>query len=461
MKTASRWSRRDFLKRTAIAAGVVAGFPTIIPASALGKNGTVAPSGRVALGAIGVGERCQDVLKGFLPKPDCQVVALCDVKRDVLAKAKKLVDERYENTACQTESDFRKLVARKDLDAILITSTDHWHVLHALAAVRAGKDVYVEKPLGLSLGQDQALRHEVQKRKRVFQFGTQQRSDKKFRLACELVRNGHIGQLKHINIWAPGSIPGGSTQQVPPPAPLDYEFWLGPAAVRPYTENLTAFEMGKKTWWYISDFALGFIAGWGIHPMDIALWGAGPLAAGTVELEGHGHFPETGVCNTATTWDIDFSFVSGLTMKFLGTPNGSPEEKFVQKEEWTRRYGAEIKQHGTAFEGTKGSIMVHRGAITTHPETLLDLESDHAAFPTQLVHSLDHARNFLDAVKSRQPTVSSIDSAVQSDAFCHISDLAIRLRRKLIYDGKAEKLLGDKEANQRLQVRPLRKPWKL
>ena len=209
---------------------------------------------------------------------ECRIVAICDVKTDALEKTKGRVDGQYQNQDCKTYKDFRQIVARKDIDAFVVASTDHWHVLHALAAVRAGKDVYVEKPLGLSLEEDQALRKEVQQRGRIFQFGTQQRSDRKFRVACELVRNGHIGKLKHINIWAPGSKPGGSTRQVPPPPTLDYDFWLGPAPMKPYTENLTAWEIWNKTWWFISDYALGWIAGWGIHPMDIALWGAGDLA---------------------------------------------------------------------------------------------------------------------------------------------------------------------------------------
>jgi predicted dehydrogenase len=455
MKNRTALTRRQFLKANTLAALAVSAFPTIIPASALGKDGAVAPSERVVCGAIGVGERGRDVLGHFLRQKQCQMVALCDVKQDALAKAKGMVDGAYRNTDCQTIADFRELAARKDLDAVLIASTDHWHVLHALAAVRAGKDVYVEKPLGLSLGQDQALRKEVLQRKRVFQFGTQQRSDKKFRLACELVRNGHIGRLRHINFWAPGSTTGGSKRVVPPPATLDYNAWLGPAPQREYTENLT----DNVNWWYISDFALGFIAGWGIHPLDIALWGAGDLAAGSVEIEGRGVFPKEGLHDTATDWDIDFKFASGLTMKSASAPaKGSLTEKLG--EEWQARY-RRVTGHATVFEGENGWVWVNRDAIFTGPESILDLQAEADKFPIKLNRSQDHVLNFLEAVKSRATTVSPIESAVQADAFCHISDLAIRLGRKLRYDGKAEKFVDDKEATQRLLVRPLRKPWKL
>jgi predicted dehydrogenase len=288
----------------------------------------------------------------------------------------------------------------------------------------------------------------------VFQFGTQQRSDRKFRLACELVRNGCIGELKHINVWAPGSVPGGSTKQVPAPATLDYDFWLGPAPARPHTQNLT----DNSIWWYVSDFALGFIAGWGIHPLDIALWGAGDMARGKVEVEGKGHFPTEGARNTATTWDVDFRFAQGLTMKFVGTPNNAPGEEFAYQKEWDQRYG-HVGYHGTAFEGTKGWVFVNRERIGLHPEELIDLDPE--KFSAKLVHSPDHVRDFLDAVKTRKPTVSPIESAVLSDAFCHVADIAIRRPGKLTYDVDAEKFVSNPEANQRLACRSLRAPWVL
>ncbi len=446
-------SRRRFLRSQISVALAAAAFPVIIPGSALGKNGFTAPSNRIGVGAIGVGPRGQDVLQGFLKDPRCQVIALCDVKRKVLTTAKAKVDSVYSNSDCQIVADFRALVERPDLDAILIASPDHWHVLHALAAVRAGKDVYVEKPLGLSLGQDQRLREEIRNRSRVFQFGTQQRSDRNFRCACELVRNGAIGRLNHINVWAPGSVAGGSTQRVAPPDDIDYESWLGPAPQREHTQDLTL----NEHWWYTSDFALGFIAGWGIHPIDIALWGAGDLADGTVEVVGKGLFPSEGLHDTATSWHVDYTFESKLTMKFASTPSpGSPNEPLGRR--WSERYGR-IEGHGTAFEGSEGWILVHRGGLHTNPEGLI--ERDAGAFKTQLVRSSNHVGNFLEAVRSRAATVSSIEAAVKSDAFCHIADIAIREEKPIRYDGRSETIPGDSSGNDRLHHRPLRKPWTL
>jgi predicted dehydrogenase len=453
MKTTSAFTRRQFLRTNLAMAMAASTFPNILPASALGQDGAVAPSERIVLGAIGVGDRGRQVLGGFLNQKNCQTVAVCDVKQDVLAKGKALVDARYGNTDCATCSDFRELLARKDVDAVLIASPDHWHVLHALAAVRAGKDLYVEKPLGLSLAEDQALRREVQTRKRIFQFGTQQRSDNKFRLACELVRNGYIGQLKHINIWAPQSIAGGSTRIVPPPANMDYNFWLGPAKYREHTEDLTL----NSNWWHVSDFAPGFIAGWGIHPVDIALWGAGDLTSGKVDVSGTGIFPTEGLHDTATAWDLDLQCASGLTMKFASSPRkGNLTEKLG--EEWAARYG-KIDSHGTAFEGTEGWIKVHRGGISTKKAELLEL--DQQAFKTKLIRSRDHAGNFLEAVKSRLTTVAPIEDAVKSDALCQVADIAIRLKRKLSFDTKSETFSEDPEANQHLALRPFRAPWKI
>jgi predicted dehydrogenase len=458
MNSKAKFSRRIFLGQCGSAVLASGAFPMLIPSSALSADKNAASNSRIAIGCIGVGERCQQIVGALLDRKDAQIVAICDVKRDALERTKARIDGKYQNTDCQTCGDFRDIVARKDIDAFVVASTDHWHVLHALAAVRAGKDVYLEKPLGLSLGEGQVLRREIQKRKRIFQFGTQQRSDRKFRLACELVRNGHIGKLKHINIWAPGSRPGGPPKQVPPPDTLNYDFWLGPAPVQPYTENLTAWEVAKKTWWFNSDYALGFIAGWGIHPMDIALWGAGDLVEGKVEVEGKGNFPKEGICDTATTWDINFKFQSGLTMRFVGIPNKSPEEKFEQKAEWEQRY-RQIGPHGTVFEGSEGWVHVDREHINLEPESLIDLDPEE--FKIHLTRSSNHAGNFLDSIRSRKPTVCPIEEGVRSDAFCHLSDIAIRLKRKLIYDIKKEKFVDCKEANQRLAVRAFRQPWTL
>lgn len=468
MQTASstshrRVTRRDFLGHTATLAALAA-FPTIIPATALGRNGKVAPSNRITLAGIGTGERGLGVLQGFLSKPDCQVVAVCDVKSGQRDKARKAVNAHYKTEDCRGYPDFRDLLARKDIDACLVASPDHWHALHAVAAVNSGKDVYVEKPLALSMEERAALRKALQRRERVFQFGTQQRSGRMFRLASEMVRNEAIGKLQHIVVWAPASSIGGSRKVVPPMDGLDFNTWLGPAPVRPYTENLCGEKLTEKTWWFVSDFALGFIAGWGIHPLDIALWGAGPLMDGTFTVEGRGCFrPALGICDTATLWDIDFTFASGLTLKFAATPNGGSKEAGTREPDlyqdaWKQRY-RRIDGHGTAFEGSGGWVHVDRERINLQPEDLIDLDPDR--FQTRLHRSSDHARDFLDSVKSRQETVSPIGEAIRGDNLCHVADIALRLGRKLTFDQKKERFVNDDTADAMFQSRPMRKPWTL
>ena len=461
MKTNS-YTRRRFLTGTAGFALSAAVLPSIVPASALGRAGSVAPSNRVVVGGIGMGPQGQGDLSGFLNQKDTQVVAVCDVKKEQLEQARQQVNRQYQNQDCATYEDFREVVARKDIDAFLIATPDHWHVLVALAAVRAGKDVYVEKPLGLSLAEDWALRAAVHKHKRIFQFGTQQRSSRLFRLACELVRNGRIGKLKHVNVWAPGSAPGGSTEVVPVPPGLNYDLWLGPAPFRPHTQDLCTADGAKKTWWFISSYALGFVAGWGIHPIDIAVWGA-DLFSGPLEVEGRGSFHCEGICDTATIWDINMKAANGVTLKFVGVPNGGNQGKptcdtWPQADEWKQRY-RRITSHGTAFEGTDGWVHVDRDGINLQPENLIDINED--TLKVQLTRSPHHARNFLDCVKSRAETVCPIDESVRSDSLCHLSEIAMRLNRKVVWDPKAEKFIGDEEVNLRLKARKMRAPWHL
>jgi glucose-fructose oxidoreductase len=456
-------SRRMFLKQSAGLALSAAVFPTIIPDSALGRSGTVAPGNRITVGCIGAGPQGRGVMSNFLSQKDAQVVAVCDVKTDQLELARRQVNDGYKNSDCETYRDFREMVARKDIDALLIATPDHWHVLIALAALRAGKDIYLEKPMGLSLAEDWALRKEVHRRKRVFQFGTQQRSSRIFRQACELVRNGRIGKLKHINAWAPGSAPGGSTQIVPVPAGLDYDMWLGPAPFKPYTQDRCSHDGGKKTWWYISDYTLGFLGGWGIHALDIAAWGGGDLLNGPVEVEGRATFRCDGVCDTAIIWNVGYTFGSGVTMTFVGVPNGGNRgqptgDPWLNEQEWRQRY-RRIATHGTAFEGSDGWVHVDRVGINVHPENLIEEDLD--GLSVKLRRSPNHVRNFLDCVRSRADTVCPIDDSVWSDTLCHLADMATRLNRKIVWEPKKERFLNDPEANLRLRCRDMRPPWRL
>lgn len=445
MRRDNEISRRGFLKTAAgVAVGTV-GFPYVVSSSALGKAGSIAASNRITVGCVGVGPRGTGVMRSFLAQKDARVVAICDLKAPRRKEIKNLVDKHYQNNDCATYEDFRELVARDDIDVVLVATTDHWHVLVSLAAVRSGKDVYMEKPMGLSVAEDQAMREAVHRYGRKFQFGTQQRSSRNFRFACELALNERIGKLHTINVWSPGSASGGEPKPLPEPDWLDYDMWLGPAPYTPYTKD----RCSNRLWWFISDYALGFIAGWGIHPIDIALWGGGEKVACPLKIEGTGTWPSPdGVCDTARNWNVVCKYDSGVTMNFTGNP---------YPDEWKKRYGR-TSGHGTAFEGTKGWVHVDRAGINAHPKELLSTE-----FRPNEIHlfkSGNHVRNLLDCVKSRAETICHIDTAVQGDIVCQISDIAIRLEQKLKWDPEKELFANNETANRMLK-RSMRSPWRL
>ncbi|MBI4601835.1 MAG: Gfo/Idh/MocA family oxidoreductase [Planctomycetes bacterium] len=434
----STLARRAFLRRAGALAAAAA-CPAFVPSEVLGRGGAVAPSERIAVGAIGVGGRGQGVMAGFLASSDARVVAVCDVKRPEREMARDAVDRHYGGKGCAAHGDFRELVERPDIDLVSIASNDHWHVLHALAAVRAGKDVYVEKPLGLSVEELKALRAAVHRHGRSFQFGTQQRSEANFRHACELVLNGRIGRLRAIRVSAPSGAAErtGSATYEPAPVPdgFDYDSWLGPAPWAPYTPKRVV----NPHWFHISDYSLGYVAGWGIHHVDIAQWGNGTELTGPVEVEGSGVFPEDdGLCDNALSWDVDLKYSNGVAMSFTSDGGKNP--------------------HGIRFEGDDGWVYVRRGFTDAHPKALLGsvIGPDEVRLPA----SRGHQQDLLDSARTRRPTVCPIDVAVRSDTVCHLSDIAMRLGRKLHWDPEAEAFVGDPDAN-RMLSRAMRGPWSL
>lgn len=459
-------NRRQFLAKASGAAATLTGIPYIVSSSALGKAGGVSASNRITIGCIGTGNQGAGLLRGFLVKPEAQVVAICDVHSTKREGSCGVVEKRYAARlnksaykGCSPYNDFRRLLARSDIDAVVVAPPDHWHVPISMAAARAGKDIYLEKPIGVSTAEAQALRDTVNRYGTVFQFGTQQRSDAKFRQACELVRNGRIGKLHTINVWSPSSGSGGSTVRAAAPKELDYEMWTGPAPYSPYTKDRCSnvnpfFKSPFKIWPFISNYCIGWIAGWGIHPLDIALWGAGGKMNGPIEVEGTGVFPTAGACDTATNWDVVLKFTqSGLRINFRGVGGRSGPAPA----QWRKRY-YRTGSHGTAFEGTEGWIHVKRGYIDANPNSIV--QSQIGPNETQLYKSNDHIRNFLDCVKSRSMTICPIETAVQVDTLCHISNIATLTERKLEWDPQQERFSNDEPANRYLK-RSMRSPWHL
>ncbi len=423
-------SRRAFLRNTAaLAAGAMAA-PYVITSAALGADGVPAASERVSLGHIGVGGRGGGLLRGFLGLKDSQSLAVADPFTSRREKTAAMINQRAGSNICKPYKDFRELLSREDIDGVVIATPDHWHVPILIAAAKAGKDMYVEKPLGLCLDWDLKARAAIKQNGCVFQYGTQQRSSAHCRLGCELVLNGVVGELKSIEVHAPGGRSGGSTKQSPVPEGFDYDLWLGPAPVSPYTKDRCT--SGGS--WFVYDNSIGFLGGWGAHPLDIAVWPMKPAEAVPVEYEGTGTIPTEGLFNTVTKWDIRGKYANGV--------------EFIFKD------GGDL----TVFTGTKGSISVSRGRLTSNPESLIKTRL--APNARHLTASRHHGQNFVDAIKTRAKPVSDIDDAVRSDTISHLADIAIRTGRKIKWDWQKEVILGDDQASRMLR-RALRAPWRL
>ena len=429
--------RRRFLKQ---AAGAVAGavaLPYVVPSAVLGKDGAVAPSERITMASVGVGGRGGGLLGGWLGLRDTQVLAVCDPKRSRRYWAEEAVDRRYGKKVCTAYTDFREVYARDDIDAVAVASTDHWHVLLALMAVRSGKDVYCEKPLGLSVEQGQVLREAVQRYGAVFQFGTQERSSWSTRKACEIVRNGWIGKVRKITVSSRYSRVSENFKPQPVPDSLAYDLWLGPAPWAPYSPQ----RVQNNGWFHISDYALGFIAGCGIHTVDMAQWGNGTDLTGPVAVEGTGEFPPDGTCNCATGWDVNLTFADGVVMNFTD---------------------GKRNPLGVRFEGTDGWVFVLEqhlgGTVNANPKSLLKRKP--GPNDLHLPVSNNHGHNFIECIKTRARTAAPVESAVRSDQICQLSDIAMRVGRKLKWDPVAERFIGDAEAN-RMLSRSMRDPWRL
>jgi predicted dehydrogenase len=435
-----RSSRRLFLKETMLAAGAMT-FPGIIPSSARGNAGSTAPSARIVMGCIGLGTQGTGLMRAFLGHKDVQVAAVCDVYESQRQKAKNVVDQHYGNKDCATYNDFRDVCGRRDIDAVCVATPDHWHVLVSLEAARSGKDLYTEKALGLSVAWDKALQEACHKYGTVFQWGTQQRSERNFRFACELVRNGRIGKLHTILVGVPHDFPVPNQPTQPVPAGLDYDMWLGPAPWAPYTYQRCrpwTQEESYANWYHISDYCLGGIGGyWGVHHVDIAQWGHGTDGSGPVEIEGTAVFPTDGLADCATSWKVHHKYADGVTMIYMDN---------------------EQHKQGVTFQGSEGWVHVSRQGIWAEPQSLLT--SAIGRDEIHLIESKGHQRDFLDAVKTRGQTICPIDVAVRTDTICHLTDICTRLGRKLHWDPQKEDFVNDPQAS-RMLSRPMRSPWHL
>jgi predicted dehydrogenase len=448
--THRRSTRRQFLGQTAAIAA-----PLFVSASALGKDDDKpAASKRINLGVIGTGNQGFNDMRGFLGDNRVQIVAVCDVNRESAGywngavagrePGKRLVEEHYaadkksgKYKGCDTYVDFRDLLARKDIDAVLICTPDHWHALPTILAAKAGKDIYCQKPLSLTITEGRAMSEAVKKYKRVLQCGSQQRSDPNFRRACELVRNGRIGKLHTVRCGLPGGRPdygktGDRKKPEKVPEGFEYDFWLGPA---PKAEYAPARCHVNFRWIY--DYSGGQVTDWGGHHPDCAQWGMGTERTGPVEIRNaKAVFPPDDLWNTATEYYFEAIYANGVKLIISNKEKG-----------------------GVTWEGTEGSVWANRGKHDANPKTILD--STIGPDGVHLYKSDNHYRNFIDCVLSRKEPAAPVEVAHRSITICHLGNIAMRLgREKLKWDPEKEQILDDTEAA-RMLSRPYREPWKL
>lgn len=397
---------------------------------------------KIRLGFIGVANQGTYNLKAFFGHDDCVVVAICDVDDEYLARAKALIDEQYGNHKCKTYHDFRDLNRDDEVDAVVITVPDHWHALMAIDAARCGKDIYLEKPFSLFVSEGRRVCDVVKETGRILQTGSQQRSSPQFRKACELVRNGFLGDVSWIEVEIPPNNkfcePTWEPQPVPPQ--LDYDFWLGPAPQAEYHEQRCHYQFR-----FIRDYSGGQVTNFGAHHLDIVQWALGMDDSGPVEVWGDGEFPESGLFNTATKVDFGMRYANGTEVRCV--TGGSK----------------------VVFHGTKGDLEVKRaaasaqdpncaGGLITNPPEIAKIELDDSHI--RLYDSRDHYGNFLDCIRTRKEPICPPEVGHRSATCCHLANIAMLLHRRLKWDPKAERFIGDDEANAML-TRPYRAPWTL
>jgi predicted dehydrogenase len=431
--------------------------PTIIPASVLGPN---APSNRINIGAIGAGRiaRVHD-MPGVLKYGFARIIAVADLDTHRAEEGKKYVEDYYAGKNGQAYSgvtayqDYRDLLANKDIDAVTISTPDHWHAKNAIDAVYAGKHVYLQKPTSLTIEEGRKMSNAVNATGRILQIGSQQRSMEQFRVACELVRNGRIGQLKEIEIRLPGDPSGGNAEEMPVPKGFNYDMWLGQTPYVPYTVDRVHPQQGydRPGWLRCEQFGAGMITGWGAHHFDIAHWAMDREYSGPVEILGKAEFPASGLWDVHGLYETEMLYDNGVIVK--GTTD-SPS-----------------KPNGLLFTGTDGWIFVSRGNYVASTGEPISAKSEAlrasdpkilspltANDPVRLYVSADHHGNWLESIRTGVKNITPAEVAHRSCTVCLLQHIAMKLNRKLYWDPALERFRNDDEANSMI-ARPHRPPY--
>jgi predicted dehydrogenase len=432
------FGRREFLKSAPLALAGAAAFPTIVRASALGRGGAVAPSDRIVMAGVGYGMQGPGDMRNFLGKSEVQWVAVCDLDDAALKRAQDIVNQNYGNTDCKTYKDYREMFGRGDLDAVLIAVPDHWHAILAMSAVKAGLDVYGEKPFTHRLREGRALVNAVSRYGRIWQTGSWQRSEDNFHRAAELVRNGRVGKIRRVEVGLPAGHTDfartfGQEAIQAPPKGFDYDTWLGPAPYSPYCVARV-----HMNWRWNYDYGGGQLVDWIGHHLDIAHWALDLERTGPVEISGKGEHPTAGIYNTPGKYWVDTKYADGTPMVIAG---GYPEI-----------------QSGTKWIGDSGWVWVDRGGFETQPAHLT--QEVIGPNETRLYRSRDHYQNFLDCVRSRAVTLAPAEVAHRSASVGHLGVIAMETGRTIKWDPATETIIGDPAA-EKLLSRSYRKPYQM
>ena len=444
-------SRRSFIK-----AALGAGFPAIVPSSVFGQN---APSNRINIGAIGVGRisRAHD-LPGIWQHDVSRIMAVCDLDSNRVELGKAFINAHYAETTGKPYDGvtgyhrYQDLLANKDIDAVVISTPDHQHAICAAAAVRAGKDVYLQKPASLTIAEGRYLSDTVQKSGRIFQIGSQQRSWKQFHRACELVRNGRIGQLKHVEIGLPGDPSGPEAPEMPVPKNLNYDAWLGSTPVEYYTEMRVhpQADFSRPGWLRCEQFGAGMITGWGAHHVDTAHWGMDTERTGPVEIWGTAEFPTSGLWDVHGKFKTDAIYANGMTMSISGDyPNGI---KFYGSEGWIF-----VTRDELVTPSDPSSPATTEPLVASNPKILTSVIGPNEI---HLYESAEHHGNWLDCIRSRKETAAPVEIAHRACSTCLLHHIAMKTKRRLHWDPAKERFINDDAANAMLS-RPQRAPYTL
>jgi predicted dehydrogenase len=435
MNKTSRLSRRSVLKSAAAVSATTLPAWFLEASSCAQQQQPASPNDSPGIALIGCGGRGRGIAREAARFG--QLLAACDVDEASLAQARQMWPE------AATANDFRKVLERKDIQIVVNGTPDHWHTLVNIAALKAGKDVYSEKPLTLTVNEGQRLVQVVRETKRVLQTGSQQRSDKNFRLACELVRNGRLGKLSHVDVWLPSGRREGPFQTSSVPAGLDWEMWLGPTPQVEYVKERC--HVTFRYWW---DYSGGTMTDWGAHHLDIAQWGIGLERSGPVRIEARSLVDMIpGGFTAFSEYEVKYAYANGVTLTCRSTPANAWNGAVID---------AKGQQHGVRFEGSDGWLFVTRGKIEASNPDLLSAELPASA--ERLYVSDNHMGNFFACVRSREQPICDAEIGHRSASVCHLGVIALRLGRVLAWNPAQEKFPDDPGAN-RLLSREMREPW--